>query len=46
MIVHAGRLIAAGIPADAALRASVVLPLTDDADMREALEAVIAACAA
>jgi len=46
MIVHAGRLIAAGIPAEAALRASVVLPLTDDADMREALEAVIAACAA
>ncbi len=46
MIVHAGRLIAAGIPADAALRASVVLPLTDDPDMREALEAVIAACAA
>ena len=43
MIVHAGRLIAAGIPVDAALRASVVLPLTDDADMREALEAVIAA---
>jgi nitric oxide reductase NorQ protein len=43
MLVHAGRLIAAGIPVDAALRASVVLPLTDDADMREALEAVIAA---
>ena len=46
MIVHAGRLIAAGIPIDAALRASVVLPLTDDADMREALEAVIAAAIA
>ncbi len=46
MIVHAGRLIAAGIPAEAALRASVVLPLTDDADMRDALEAVIAAHAA
>ena len=46
MIVHAARLIAAGIPAEAALRASVVLPLTDDADMRDALEAVIAAHAA
>jgi nitric oxide reductase NorQ protein len=43
MLVHAGRLIAAGIPMEAALRASVVLPLTDDADMREALEAVVAA---
>ena len=46
MIVHAGRLIGAGISTDEALRASVVLPLTDDPDMREALEAVIAACAA
>jgi nitric oxide reductase NorQ protein len=43
MIVHAARLIAAGIPMDEALRASVLLPLTDDADVREALEAVIAA---
>jgi nitric oxide reductase NorQ protein len=43
MIVHAGRLIAAGIPVNEALRASVTLPLTDDPDMREALEAVIAA---
>jgi nitric oxide reductase NorQ protein len=46
MIVHAGRLIAAGISTNEALRASVVLPLTDDPDMREALEAVIAAYAA
>jgi nitric oxide reductase NorQ protein len=46
MIVHAARLVAAGIPVDAALRAAVALPLTDDADLREALEAVIAACAA
>ena len=46
MIVHAGRLIAAGISVNEALQASVVLPLTDDPDMREALEAVIAARAA
>jgi len=46
MIVHAGRLIAAGISTNEALRASVVLPLTDDPDTREALEAVIAACTA
>ena len=44
MIVHAGRLIAAGISTGDALRASVVLPLTDDPDMREALEAIIDAC--
>ena len=41
MIVHAARLLAAGIPMQEALRASLVLPLTDDTDMREALEAVI-----
>jgi nitric oxide reductase NorQ protein len=45
MIVHAARLAAAGIPLAAALRAAVVLPLTDDPDLREALEAVTAACA-
>jgi nitric oxide reductase NorQ protein len=45
MIIHAARLIVAGIPPADALRACVVLPLTDDADMREALDAVIAACA-
>ena len=45
MIIHAARLIVAGISAADALRACVVLPLTDDADMREALGGVIAACA-
>ena len=45
MIIHAARLIVAGVPAADALRACLVLPLTDDADMREALEAVVAACA-
>jgi nitric oxide reductase NorQ protein len=44
MLVHTGRLLAQGVPLEQALRASVVLPLTDDADMREALEAVVAAC--
>ena len=43
MIIHAGRLIAAGVPMSEALRASLILPLTDDPDMREALEAVITA---
>jgi nitric oxide reductase NorQ protein len=45
MIIHAGRLIAAGVPANDALRASMTLPLTDDPDMREALEAVVSAVA-
>jgi nitric oxide reductase NorQ protein len=43
MIVHAARLIVAGISASEALRACLVLPLTDDADMREALNAIISA---
>jgi nitric oxide reductase NorQ protein len=44
MLIHAGRLIAAGIGLEAASRASIVLPITDDADMREALTAAIGAC--
>ncbi len=44
MLVHAGRLAAAGIALDQALTAAIVLPLTDDADMREALHAIVAAC--
>ncbi|WP_428534530.1 CbbQ/NirQ/NorQ/GpvN family protein [Rhodopila sp.] len=43
MIVHAARLMAAGVSGAEALRAAMILPLTDDPDMREALEAVIAA---
>jgi len=46
MLVHAARLMAVGIPRDEALRAGIVLPLTDDADMREALEAILAVCSA
>jgi nitric oxide reductase NorQ protein len=46
MIVHAARLIAAGVSEYDALRAALVLPLTDDADMREALDAIIAAITA
>jgi nitric oxide reductase NorQ protein len=44
MLIHAGRLVAAGVRLDAASHASIVLPITDDADMREALSAAIAAC--
>jgi nitric oxide reductase NorQ protein len=44
MLIHAGRLIAAGVGLEAAARASIVLPITDDVDMREALAAAIGAC--
>ena len=43
MIVHAARLITADVPISEALRSTMILPLTDDTDMRKALEAVIAA---
>jgi nitric oxide reductase NorQ protein len=44
MLIHAGRLVAAGVELEAASQASIVLPITDDLDMREALTAAIAAC--
>lgn len=44
MLIHAGRLVAAGVGLEAASQASIVLPITDDLDMREALTAAIAAC--
>jgi nitric oxide reductase NorQ protein len=43
MLVHTGRLVAAGIHLEAASRASIVLPITDDPDVREALSTAIAA---
>ncbi len=45
MLIYAARLIAHGVPLDAACNTSVVLPITDDPDIREALGAAIAACA-
>ena len=44
MLIHAGRLLAAGLGMRDAVRAGLVLPITDDADMREALERAIDAC--
>ena len=46
MLIHAGRLLAGGVSLGDAVRASVVLPITDDADMRDALDNAVAACAA
>jgi nitric oxide reductase NorQ protein len=43
MLIHAGRLLASGVPTREAVRASIVLPITDDADMRDALDNAVAA---
>jgi nitric oxide reductase NorQ protein len=44
MLIHAGRLTLAGLTAAAAAQAAIVLPLTDDIELREALTAAISAC--
>ncbi len=44
MLIHAARLTLAGLGLEPAARAAIVLPLTDDADLREALGAAVAAC--
>ncbi len=44
MLVHTGQLIAKGVPFDEACEMALVLPITDDPDMRDALKAAIAAC--
>lgn len=44
MLIHAGRLAAGGVSLEAAVEAAIVLPITDDADVRRALGAAIAAC--
>lgn len=44
MLVHAGRLIARGVAPEAACRMAIVLPLTDDPDLRDALMAAVGAC--
>lgn len=44
MLVHAGQLISNGVPLGEACQVALVLPITDDPDMRDALSAAIAAC--
>jgi nitric oxide reductase NorQ protein len=44
MLIHTARLAGGGIPLAAAVQSGIVLPITDDRDMREALTAAIAAC--
>ncbi len=41
MLIYAGSLIARGVPALAACRMALVRPITDDADMRDALDAAV-----
>lgn len=42
MLIHAGNLIAQKVPAQAACRVALVRPMTDDPDMRDALDAAVA----
>ncbi len=44
MLVHAAQLLARGVPLAEACQAAIVLPITDDPDMRDALTSAIAAC--
>ncbi len=44
MLIYTGRLIARGISVEPACRVALVLPITDDPDIRDALTAAIAAC--
>ena len=43
MLIHAGRLLAGGLGLREALRAGIVLPITDDRDLQDALDAAIVA---
>jgi nitric oxide reductase NorQ protein len=44
MLIHAGRMVRAGLPLEAAVRSSIVLPITDNPDIRAALSDAIQAC--
>ncbi|MYZ47238.1 CbbQ/NirQ/NorQ/GpvN family protein [Propylenella binzhouense] len=44
MLIHAGRLAGGGVPLAAAIRSAIVLPITDDPDLREALQSAVSAC--
>lgn len=45
MLIYAGRLMVRGVPLAAACRTALVVPITDDPDLRHALSSAIAACA-
>lgn len=44
MLIYAGRLISRGVQIESACLVSMVLPVTDDPDLRDALKSAISAC--
>lgn len=44
MLIHAGRLMAAGLPIAAACEFALITPITDDPEMRSTLKAAVDAC--
>jgi nitric oxide reductase NorQ protein len=44
MLIYTGRLITQGVAIEAACQVAMVLPITDDLDIRDALSAAISAC--
>jgi nitric oxide reductase NorQ protein len=44
MLIHTAQLVAGGVPLTKAVQSGIVLPITDDHDVREALTMAIAAC--
>jgi nitric oxide reductase NorQ protein len=44
MLIHAGRMVRAGLPLATAVQSSIVLPITDNPDIRAALADAIQAC--
>jgi nitric oxide reductase NorQ protein len=44
MLIHAGQLMARGVAVEDACQVALILPISDDADMRAALTAAVAAC--
>ncbi|MFA7416855.1 MAG: CbbQ/NirQ/NorQ/GpvN family protein [Rhizobium sp.] len=44
MLINAGLLVAAGIPIERACQVAMVVPISDDPDLRDALTGAIAAC--
>ncbi len=44
MLIHAGRLVRAGLPLESAVQSSIVIPITDNIDIRAALTEAIRAC--
>src|ERR1700760_2290008 len=44
MLIHAGRMVRAGLSLEAAVQSSIILPITDNPDIRAALRDAVRAC--